>query len=161
MALRTPLVIAAGQVEQLQAGDTLNAPQSGGDVLVLTNNNAGPVVIGAPVYIVANDAFDKAEANAAATKDVFGLVAQSPSIANGATGPVMSSGVLSASTAQWDAVAGTTGGLTKDQKYWLDPATAGKLTPTAPTTVGQYVVEVGIGVSTTELLIRVRGDILL
>lgn len=161
MALRKPLVINAGQVQQLQAGDTLDAPQSGGDQVVLTNANAAPVVIGAPVYISANDSFDKAQANASGTKDVFGLVAKSPSVANGASGPVTTGGLLTATTAEWDAVAGTTGGLTKDIRYYLDPATAGKITPTAPTTVGQYVLEIGIAMSTTELKIDIKQPILL
>ena len=161
MALRKPLVIASGQIEQLQAGDTLDAPQGGGDVIVLTNDEASPVVIGAPVYSDANDGFKKARANAAATKNVTGLVAISPSIANGATGPVLTSGVLVATTGEWDAVAGTAGGLTKDILYYLDPATAGKITATAPTTVGQYVISIGHAISTTELLVRIKSDILL
>ena len=87
MALRKPLVIANGQVEQLQAGDTLDAPQSGGDQIVLTNDEATPVVIGAPVYMDANDGFKKAEANAAGTKNVVGLVAIAPSIGETISGP--------------------------------------------------------------------------
>jgi hypothetical protein len=46
-------------------------------------------------------------------------------------------------------------------RYWLDAATAGKLSPTAPTVVGQYIVEVGIALSTTELKINIQRDILL
>lgn len=161
MALRKPLVINAGQIQQLQAGDTLDAPQSGGDQLVLTNDEAGAVVIGFAVYMDANDGFKKAQANAAGTKNVVGLVAKSPSIANGASGPVTTSGLLTATTAEWDAAAGTTGGLTKDTRYYLDQTTAGKITPTAPTTVGQYVVELGIAISTTELKIDIKQPILL
>lgn len=163
MALRKPLVLNTGLIQQLQAGDTLDAPQSGGDQIVLTNNNAGAIVIGAPVYCVANDAFDKAQANAAGTKNVIGLVAKDPSIANGVAGPVMTSGVLAATTAQWDAVTGGAGGLVKDTRYFLDPATAGKLVAaaSAPTTAGQYVAEVGIGLSTTEMLVNIKSPILL
>jgi hypothetical protein len=82
-------------------------------------------------------------------------------VAAGATGPVRSGGVLAATTAQWDAVAGTTGGMARGTYYYLDPATAGKLTATAPSTAGQFVVEVGLALSTTELLIRPRPPILL
>jgi hypothetical protein len=159
MALRKPLVISSGQVQQLQAGDTLDAPQSGGDITVITNDESSPVVIGTPVYIDANDGFKKAKADASATKDVFGLA--NGTITNGLTGPVMSGGILTATTAQWDAVAGTTGGLTKGTRYFLSATTAGNLTATAPSTVGQYVVEVGIAISTTELLVRIQKDILL
>jgi hypothetical protein len=161
MALRKPLVVVSGQLEQLQPGDTLDAPQSGGDQVVQTNGEAGAVVIGAPVYTSANDTFLKAQANAATTEKVTGLVAQAPSIANGATGPVQTDGVLSATTAQWDAVAGTTGGLTAGSYYYLDPATSGKITATAPSTVGQYVRRLGKAISTTELLIMIEPSILL
>jgi hypothetical protein len=45
--------------------------------------------------------------------------------------------------------------------YYLSAGTAGLLTATAPSTVGQYVVEIGVALSTTELLIRPRPPILL
>jgi hypothetical protein len=159
MALRIPLVIVNGQIEQLQAGDTLSAPQSGGQQIVLTNDEATAVVIGAPVYSDANDGFKKAQANAASTKEVIGLVSQSPSIASAATGTVIVSGVMTATTAQWDAVTGGTGGLLFGQKYYLDPATAGMMTTTAPTTIGQYVSSIGVALSTTELEVNfTSGD---
>src|SRR5216117_1192169 len=112
MALRKPIVINSGSLQQLQAGDTLDAPQSGGDVVSLTNDEVSPVVICAPVYIDTNDGFKKCKADAVATSKCRGLVATSPSIANGSSGSVMVAGVLTATTAQWDAVFGTTGGLT-------------------------------------------------
>jgi hypothetical protein len=161
VALRKPLVLVAGQLQQLQAGDTLDAPQSGGDQMVLTNGEAGVVVIGAPVYMFGNDSFKKAQANASATKDVIGLVAKSPSIAGSATGPVTVGGPLTATTAEWDAVAGTTGGLTANTRYYLDPATSAKITATAPSTAGQYVVEVGLALSTTELKVDIKQPVLL
>jgi hypothetical protein len=68
---------------------------------------------------------------------------------------------LTATTGQWDAVTGGSGGLVANTVYYLDAATAGKLTATAPTTAGQYVVEVGMALSTTELLIKTRTPILL
>lgn len=161
MALRKPLVINAGQVQQLQSGDTLDAPQAGGDQVVLTNDEASPVVIGAPIYIDAVDGFKKAQANASGTKDVKGLVAKSPSITNATSGAVQTSGVLVATTTQWDAVTGQSGGLTFNTRYYLDPSTSGKLTITGPTTVGQYVAEVGLAISTTELDISIKSPVLL
>jgi hypothetical protein len=86
MALRKPVVVVNGQLQQLQAGDTLDAPQSGGDQIILTNDEASPVVIGAPVYMDAVSGFKKAQANAAGTKNVIGLVAKSPSITNATDG---------------------------------------------------------------------------
>lgn len=159
MALRKPLVLNAGQVQQLQSTDTLDAPQSGGDVIVLTNNNAGTLAPGTPVYSVANDAVDKAKADAVGTTKCIGLVAAS--ITAAASGPVMIGGICTLTTGQWDTAFGTSGGLTKDTLYYLSAATAGLGTSTAPTTVGQYVVELGIAISTTELKIKVRQFILL
>jgi hypothetical protein len=161
MALRKPLVIAAGQIEQLQAGDTLDAPQSGGDIQQLTNDEVAAVVIGSAVYIDAVNGFKKAQANAAGTRLVRGLVATSPSIGSGVAGSVLLSGVLTATTGQWDAVTGDVGGLTFNQRYWLSASSSGGLTKTSPSTTGQYVVEVGTALSTTELAVAIQRDILL
>lgn len=160
MALRKPLVINAGRIQQLQAGDVLDAPQGGGDVHVMTNGEAGAIVIGTPVYNDANGSVKKARANAIGTSRVIGLV-KTTSIPNGASGEITLNGILTATTGQWDAVTGGSGGLVKDTIYYLDTTTAGMLTSTAPTTIGQLVVEVGIGLSTTEMLVRIRPEILL
>lgn len=161
MALKKPLVVGSdGLPQQLQAGDTLDAAQGGGDVQVMTNANAGAVVIGTPVYCSANSSCDKARANAGGTSKVVGLV-KTASVSASASGEVVVGGVLTATTGQWDAVTGGSGGLTRDTRYFLDPGTAGLLTTTPPSTVGQYVVCVGIALSTTEMLVRVREPILL
>jgi len=102
----------------------------------------------------------KAKADASGTKDVMGLVQQA-SITNGVAGMVLVNGVLTATTTQWDAVFGTTGGLTFKTRYYLSAATAGIATATAPTTTGQYVVELGIALSTTELMVDIKSPILL
>src|ERR1051326_3919523 len=152
MATRKPLVIVNGQIEQIQSGDTLLAPITSPSVVSLTNDEAGSVVICTPVYIDANDGFKKAKADAAGTRYVIGLVYYA-SIANGVAGQVQIDGILTATTGQWDAVFGTTGGLTKDTRYFLSAATAGQATATAPTSAGQYVVLLGTAISTTELLL--------
>lgn len=153
MASRIPLVLVAGQIQQLQSGDTLNIPSiTAGNVISQTNDEAGAIVIGAPVYNDANDGVKKAKADASGTKDVIGLVRDS-SITNGVAGSIQTDGTLTATTGQWDAVFGTTGGLTKGTRYYLSAATAGLGTVTAPSTVGQYVVELGIAISTTELIL--------
>lgn len=159
MALRKPLVQNAGQIQQLQAGDTLDAPQSGGDVLIMTNDEAGALIQGNVVYNDAADGVKKAMANAAATSKPIGLSVGAP--AGAASGQIMVSGILPLTTAQWDAAFGTTGGLAAGTIYYLSPTTAGLGTVTAPTVVGQYVIELGIGISTTELMVRIRPTILL
>lgn len=150
MALRKPLVLNAGQIEQIQSGDTLDAVAAEVDVVSMTNNNASPIVIGSPVYCESASKVDLAKADATGTKDTFGLV-KDVSIAASASGNIQTDGILVATTTQWDAVAGTTGGLVAGTVYYLDAATAGQLTATAPTTGGHFVVRVGLALSTTEL----------
>lgn len=160
MAVRKPLVIVNGQVQQLQAADTIDVPTSGGTIISAENGNAGSIVIGAPVYVSDDDEVDKARANAIGTSHVAGLV-RDASIAAAATGTIQTDGVLTATTAEWDAVTGETGGLTAGARYFLDAATAGKLTQTAPTTVGQTVVKVGKALSTLSMIIDIEEAILL
>lgn len=159
MALRLPLVLNAGQIQQLQSGDTLLAPQSGGDVIVLTNDEAGSLIQGNVVYADANDGVKKAQANASGTSKPIGLSVGAP--ASSASGQIMVNGILALTTGQWDAAFGTTGGLTFGVDYYLSPTTAGLGTATAPTTVGQYVVVLGRAISTTELMIEIKQSILL
>lgn len=160
MAARIPLVIVNGEIEQLQAGDYILVPISGAIEVALTNDNAGALVKGTAVYMTAADHCDKAKASSSVLAMMVGIVNET-SITAGASGVVATEGIVTATTAQWDAVAGTTGGLTFATRYYLDPATAGLLTSTAPTTVGQYVVEVGIALSTTELKLAIQKRILL
>jgi hypothetical protein len=150
MALRKPLVIIAGVVQQISSSDTLDAVVSEVDAIVKQNGNAGAIVAGTPVYVKSATTYDKAQANAAATSGVLGLQKEA-SVAAGGNGTIQTDGIVALTTAQWDAVAGTTGGLAFGTVYYLDPATVGKITATAPTTVGQYVVVVGRALSTTEL----------
>lgn len=159
MALRKPLVQVGGQIQQLQAADTLDAPQAGGDVIVLTNDEVGALIQGNVVYADANDGVKKAQANAAGTSKPIGLSVDAP--AGAATGRIMIQGILTLTTGQWDAAFGTTGGLGFGIIYYLSAVSAGLGTVTAPSTVGQYVVELGIGLSSTELLVRIRETILL
>lgn len=160
MALRKPLVLVSGQLQQLQAGDQLDAPLVGTTQQILTNNDGSTVVIGAPVYADASGSFKRAQANALATSMVIGVVAQT-TILNAAQGQVALLGPVSATTAQWDAITGQTGGLTAGAMYFLDPANPGRLTTTAPTTIGQVVAPVGKALSTTILNVEVKSTVLL
>lgn len=150
MAIRKPLVIVGGQIQQLQAGDSI------ANLITLsqTNDEAGAVVIGTPVYNDVADGVKKAQANAAATTLVLGLVAD-VTVAAGQPVNVQTSDILVATTAQWDTVTGGSGGLTAKADYFLDPATAGKLTAVATGASGQYLVRIGRALSPTELDIRI------
>jgi len=159
MALRKPLAIIAGQIEQIDpAVDTIDAVASEVDIANLTNNNASPIVIGNATYTDAAGGVDLAKADAIATVEVVGLV-KDASISAAASGDIQTDGIISATTGQWDAVAGTTGGLAAGIVYYLSPTTAGEITSTAPTAVGQFVIRIGIGLSTTELEISISEPI--
>ncbi len=158
MAVRKPLVIVTGRIERLQAGDTIDADIAEVDLITLTNNNASSIVIGAPVYIDGASTCDKAQADAAGTMDVIALVKEA-SITAAASGVVQTDGVLSATTGQWDAITGGTGGLTAGSIYYLSAATAGRLVDTATTAVGTFVVQIGKAISTTELEISIMDPI--
>jgi hypothetical protein len=151
--------MVAGQVQQLQSGDTLSGPFEEIEGQSMTSGEAGGIVIGAPVYVSAVDTVKKGQANAAGTVKLFGLA--QGTIATTGIGYIQTSGVLAATTGEWDAVAGTTGGLAYGVEYYLSKDTAGLLTATAPTAVGDYVVSVGIASSTTELQVRIQRPILL
>lgn len=144
--------------ETITIASSAGAPEV--DIADLTNNNANPIVIGTPVYCESAGKVDLAKADASATVQAIGLV-KDVSIAASAGGDIQTDGVLVATTAQWDAVAGTTGGLTPGSVYFLSATTAGKLTETAPTTIGHYVVRVGVALDTTEMEITFSQPILL
>ncbi len=158
MASRKPLVMNSGQIQQLQSGDVLDAVVTEVDVVSLTNNNVGSIVIGMPVYSDGNDTVDKAKADAVATVEVLGLV-QDVSIGAAAAGFIQTDGVITATTGQWDTVTGESGGLTAGSIYYLDETTAGNLTLTAPTSTGEFVLRVGKALSTTEMEITITQPV--
>jgi len=160
MAIRKPLVLVNGEVQQLQSGDSISVPFSETLTVVQTNNETLSVVIGTPVYNDVASGVKKAKADAAGTTKVLGLVNDS-SITSASSGEIAIGGIMVATTGQWDVVTGGSGGLVVGTKYYLDAATAGLLTATAPSTVGQYVIEIGIALSTTDMKIDIKSRILL
>ena len=162
MTLRSPIVIGAdGLPQQLQSGDTISVAANTPSIRSVTNGEASAAItIGMPVYGSAADAVKRAQANGKATSRLAGLVYDS-TIAAAGVGNIAQSGVLIATTVQWDAVAGTTGGLIFNTVYFVDPANPGKITATPPTTVGQCVVIVGMAISSTELELQIGQPILL
>jgi hypothetical protein len=152
MAQRKPLVIGSNnEIEELASGDTLDASVSEVDVISRTNDNSGSITIGQAVYASGAGEVDLAQANASSTAWVLGLV-RSTSIATEASGLIQTDGVLAATTEQWDAVTGGSGGLTAGTEYILNPDTAGRISPRSTTIdAGEYVVPVGRALSTTEL----------
>lgn len=162
MAIRQIMVMGPlGIPQALQNGDSTSVPANAPSIRAITNaESSASLVFGTPVYSSAAGQSKRAQANSMTTSEVCALI-YDPTIAAGATGYQASSNVLVGTTTQWDAVAGTTGGLSFGQRYFLDPATAGKITSTPPTTVGQCVVLIGTAISATELELRIGEPILL
>jgi hypothetical protein len=148
MAIRKPLVLVNGQLQQLQAGDVVQSF----DILPQTVNEPGGLSFGQFVYNDGNDTIRKARANASGTKDVLGMV-MNGTVPQGGTANVLLSGPAVGTTGQWDAQFGTTGGLAPRARYFLSDTVAGQADINAPTADGSYVIEVGVGASPTELVL--------
>lgn len=159
MPLQRPLKIdtTTGEITRFGPNDFINEV----DFVTVTNNTGGALVKGTPVYVTTTaDEVEKAQANALATARVLGLVADD-SIADAATGAVLTDGRLSATTGQWDAVTGETGGLTPGAKYYLSATTAGMLTQTPPTADGHVIAPILTAKSATEAEISIGTRIVL
>ena len=155
MAIKKALALYSGRIKQLQAGDSLEAVETGQTSLVATSTTTKAMV----GYIDGAGSFDLAKADATGTSDVVVMAVKDISAA--ASGQVQTNGFIEFTTGEWDAVCGTTGGLTPGTTYFLSADTAGHLTATAPTTVGHSVVAVIIAVSTTIAKICIERPILL
>lgn len=130
--------------------------QDGASVVQVTNGEASAISVGRAVYISSGDTVRLANANAASTKNVVGLVYDA-SISAAATGAVSTSGIVVATTGQWDSVTGQSGGLTASARYYLSNTTAGSLTTTAPTT--GYVAPIGLALSSTKMIVNIAPTI--
>lgn len=157
MAVRKPLVIDSGLIQQLQSGDQV---EGGLDDSSYTNGEASSISICQAVYVSGADTVQLAQADSVSTSKVIGLVFDS-SISSSASGRIQRSGTVEATTGEWDAVTGGAGGLSSGSEYYLSPSTAGGLTATAPSTVGQVVAPIGIAKSTTELELNIKSTVLL
>lgn len=128
-----------------------------GGTVTLNNGEGVTLVIGTPVYISADGAISRAQASMLAKACVFGLVKDS-SIAVAGSGKVLFSGVLEATTGEWDTVTGGTGGLLPQSTYYLS-LTLGQLTTVPVTEVGEVCTEIGTAISSTQLKVEIRRTI--
>lgn len=64
-------------------------------------------------------------------------------------------GPVTLTTEEWDAVTGESGGLQPGSTYYVSDTTPGQITFVRPTTTGHFVTQVGIALSTTDLLVQV------
>lgn len=148
MAVRKPLVLVSGEIQQLQSGDTLGGTVAEIEDQTWTNADTGNHVIGDVVYLNAADSVKKALAAAISTAQAIAIA--TTTITNGTTGIYRTAAILSGLT-----------GLTAGAVYYLSATTAGQMTTTAPSSPGQYVVRLGTAVSTTEFQIKIERPILL
>ena len=119
-----------------------------GDQAEPKNNDTVTMPIGTPVYFDAGASCKRAKADAVGTTKVMGVVSDPAGIVNGFLGHIQLNGLLQvANTGDWDTITGGSGGLTASTMYYLSPTTAGKLTSTKPTTVGEFIVPVGRGLN--------------
>lgn len=124
----------------------------------MTNGTASALGIGRTVYISGSGSVSPALANNIVTSKVIGFVGAA-SIAASAIGPIIIDGIVEATTGQWDAVTGQSGGLTPGAEYYLSNITAGAITTSAPTT-GVHA-PVGVAVSPTKLKTDIKRVVLL
>ena len=123
--------------------------------VTLTNDEATALLVGNALYSDASGGAKKAKADSLATANAIGLSLTATAAAGVVT--VQTTGTVTLTTAQWDAVTGQTGGLVFNSRYFLDAATAGKITSTPPNTTGQQLCLVGKALSTTTLLLSLDG----
>jgi hypothetical protein len=117
----------------------------------LTNNTGSTIGKLQLVYKTATaDQIALAKADINGTQRFIGFSAAS--LANGATGSIIVGGVVTGTTAEWDAVTGSVGGLAPGGQYFVSEATAGFIRNPAPTS--GWVVRVGQAISATQLLMQ-------
>lgn len=124
------------------------------DTTVITaskvNGHAYTLTQGAPVCIVSG--VFRLATSAAPFNRVVGLVYEDLIVA-GATGRAQVGGIMVQPTAEWDLVTIGVGGLVPEASYFL--SANGKLSPYPPETVGDYVVRIGVAISSTDLQIDI------
>lgn len=119
----------------------------------MPNTSGGTTIPGQPLYALANGTgAASADANGSVpTRNIIGLA--TAGVIATATQVIQKHGDLTLTTAQWDSVVGTTGGLAANTEYYLSD-TAGVITATAPSTSGDAVISIGIAKSATVLNIN-------
>ena len=117
-----------------------------------TNGDAAGLVIGNVVYF--DSVGDAVKAQADADISALGVGFATGTIGIAGDGNFQLDGIMTASEAEWNAVTEEgAGGLTEGARYFVSEITAGKITTTAPSSVGETVVQIGVAVSSTQLKI--------
>ncbi len=82
---------------------------------------------------------------------VAGVIAQ---VNDDGTVQFQTSGVLTLTTAAWDALTGDVGGLVRGDAYYASATTLGEITNDVPVGPGQFVSRIGFAISATAMLIQ-------
>lgn len=149
-AFELQLAATAASFVALGASDA----RIGSPSIELQNDEGAPIYFAQPLYPSGEGLVRLACADDAVSCAVIGLVAAA-SVDHAASGAVKVEGPITATTAQWDAVCGTSGGLTFGTTYYLHPTTPGRLTATRPSQIGQRVLRVIHALSSTRALILI------
>ena len=111
---------------------------------------------GQPVYITGVGEVDLAKADSQSTTEIVGFV--QVDCLSGETCRYLTEGMIE--RLDWTNITGASE-LAPGATYFLDSVTAGRITATAPTTVGQFVVRVGRAINARTLDIEIELPILL
>lgn len=116
---------------------------------------SGSLLVGAPVRPSTNPGHPVVGARGDSLADarVIGLLLGPGN--NGERQLVRTQGSVQLATSEWDAVAGTSGGLTPGAAYFLSAATAGRLTATAPVATGNVAIQVGVAINATTMIVQI------
>jgi hypothetical protein len=108
------------------------------------------LIPGTPVYTPSGGNVNLARSNALGTTQCTGLVVLEAEAGDHAV--VRYGGPLQLTVAQWTAVLDTGTSLTPGAPYYVDGATAGKITKTKP--VSNYIAQVGLAIGPVTMLIQ-------
>ena len=139
-----------------QYGNAIRLPSGGlaANIVYATSTIAHATTIGNAVQVQTESdtllGVKRASANSFTGAPVAGILIPNTFGQPGAA--IQTSGIVTLTTAQWDAVVtGESGGLTANDVYYLSDVTAGLLTTTPPTASGSYVTPIGRALSATQL----------
>lgn len=121
-------------------------------VLSRANEDFINLTIGMPVFAYSPTGVRRAVATeSSGAWKVIGLTINT--VLQAGIGNFQAEGVLTATTAEWDAVTGDVGGLVANKTYFLSSTQVGKITMTPPTGAGEYLCRIGVGYSSTSMYI--------
>lgn len=120
-------------------------------------NLAGSSILAGMVGAASGGGIVLADATSGSLYNPYGIWMQD--LADNAFGLIVVDGKLTLTEAQWEDVKEEVGGLVPGERYYLSKDNPGKITLTAPITVGQWVCRVGWALTSTILKIEIEQTI--